>query len=79
MLKAGVAVPSGCKSTVTAVGAAVRDSKVPFTTLPATVILLFSGSREKQDLGLLNNFNSKAALPVGVTSRLLLVRMAPFK
>ena len=65
------------------------DSKVPFTTLPATVILLFLGSREKQDLGLLNNFNSKglggvggvvlSLPPVGVTSRLLLVRMAPFR
>jgi len=73
----GGTVAPWCKSTVTAVG--VFPSKVPFTTLPATVILLFLGSREKQELGLLNNFNSKALVPVGVTSKLLLVRMAPFR
>ena len=76
-MAAGKAVAPWCKSTVIGVG--VLNSKLPFTTLPATVILLFLGSREKQDLGLLNNFNSKAALPVGVTSKLLLVRMAPFR
>ena len=77
-MAAGKAVAPWCKSTVMAVMVSL-DSKLPFTTLPATVILLFLGSREKQDLGLLNNFNSKAALPVGVTSKLLLVRMAPFR